>query len=245
MVDAYLDGELEVMRQVDIDDHLRQCQLCPPVYESRRALQATLKADQLYFTAPAHLRRQVRAAVQSSAAKTAWWTRVLSPQWISAAAGALALVVAAVVVGPMLSRRSQDDQIAREVVSAHIRSLMADHLTDVASSDRHTVKPWFAGKVDFSPPVVDLKDQGFPLVGGRLDYAGNRPVAALAYRRGGHVINLFVWPSSSKTVVPEVFESRQGYNVLSWSRDGTSFWAVSDLNASELRQFASLIQAGS
>ena len=243
MVDAYMDGELEVMRQVDIDEHLRQCEVCPPIYGSRRALQSGLKAEPLYFTAPAHLRRQVRAAVQGTAANTRWWTRVLAPQWIGAAAGALALVVAAVIVGPMLSRRSQGDQIAQEVVSAHIRSLMADHLTDVASSDRHTVKPWFAGKLDFSPPVVDLKDQGFPLVGGRLDYTGNRPVAALAYRRGGHVINLFVWPMSSNAVGPDVSESRQGYNLLSWSREGSRFWAVSDLNPTELRQFAALVQA--
>jgi len=121
---------------------------------------------------------------------------------------------------------------------------MAAHLTDVPSSDKHTVKPWFAGKLDFSPPVVELKDHDFPLIGGRLDYAGNRPVAALAYRRGGHVINLFVSPSTSNADVAETFASRQGYNVLFWTRAGMSFWAVSDLNATELRQFASLVQAG-
>jgi anti-sigma factor RsiW len=168
---------------------------------------------------------------------------VLAPQWISAAVGAMAVVVAVVIAGPMLSRRSSSSQIAQEVVSAHIRSLMANHLTDVSSSDQHTVKPWFAGKLDFSPPVVDLKDDDFPLVGGRLDYAGNRPVAALAYRRGGHVINLFAWPSTSNADVAEAFDSRQGFNVLSWSHAGTTYWVVSDLNATELRQFASLVQS--
>jgi anti-sigma factor RsiW len=190
LVDPYLDGELDLMRQVEIDDHLRQCQVCPPIYESRRALQSAINAEQLYFTAPARLRHQVRAAIRTSAPTTSWWSRVFAPQWISVAVGAMAVVVAVVIAGPMLSRRSSSNQIAQEVVSAHIRSLMANHLTDVSSSDQHTVKPWFAGKLDFSPPVVDFKDHDFPLVGGRLDYAGNRPVAALAYRRGGHVINL-------------------------------------------------------
>jgi anti-sigma factor RsiW len=104
------------------------------------------------------------------------------------------------------------------------------------------VKPWFAGKLDFSPPVVDLKDEGFPLVGGRLDYVENRPIAALAYRRGEHIVNLFIWPSASNAEVPEVLNGRQGYNALSWIRNHTNFWVVSDLNAAELRQFAQLVR---
>jgi anti-sigma factor RsiW len=244
LVDPYLDGELDLMRQVEIDDHLRGCQVCPPIYESRRGLRSAINAEQLYFAAPDRLRQQVRAAIQLSTPTTSWWTRVFAPQWISVAVGTMAVLLAVVIAGPMLSRRSASHQLAQEVVSAHIRSLMANHLTDVSSSDQHTVKPWFAGKLDFSPPVVDLKDHDFPLVGGRLDYAGNRPVAALAYRRGGHVINLFEWPSTSNVDVAEALEPRQGYNVLFWSHAGTSFWAVSDLNLTELRQFASLVQGG-
>ena len=104
------------------------------------------------------------------------------------------------------------------------------------------MKPWFAGKLDFSPPVVDLKDEGFPLVGGRLDYVENRPIAALAYRRGEHIINLFVWPSASNAAVPDLLEGRQGYNTVSWTHDHTNFSAVSDLNATEPRQFARLVR---
>src|SRR5262249_48655222 len=149
LVDPYLDGELDLMRQVEIDDHLRQCQACPAIYESRRAVRSAVHAEQLYFTAPAHVRQHVRAAIRTAAPTTPWRSRVLAPQWISAAVGAMAVVVAVVIAGPMLSRRSSSSQIAQEVVSAHIRSLMANHLTDVSSSDQHTVKPWFAGKLDF------------------------------------------------------------------------------------------------
>ena len=241
-IDAYLDRELDLMRQMEIDEHLEQCEACSSIYESRRALQSALRADSLYFRAPERLRRHIRAAVRPST-QTSSWARVFTPPWVGVALGAAALIMMMVVVGPMRSRGPQDDRVVQDVVSAHVRSLMANHLTDVSSSDQHTVKPWFAGKLDFSPPVADLKDQGFPLVGGRLDYVANRPVAALAYQRGGHFINLFVWPSSSKPTAGEALESRQGYNVLSWTRDGTSYWVVSDLNTTELRQFASLVQA--
>jgi anti-sigma factor RsiW len=241
LVHAHLDGELDLVRQLEIDDHLRQCEACQAIYESQRAIRSALRTDGLYFTAPVSLQRKVRAAVRSTAEPSRWWSRTFSPQRL-ALAGAAAVVIVAAIAGPIVSRRVHDDQIAQEVVSAHIRSLMASHLTDVLSSDQHTVKPWFAGKLDFSPPVVDLQDRGFPLVGGRLDYVENRPIAALAYRSGQHVINLFVWPSTSSADVGESFVGRQGYNALSWTRDRTNIWVVSDLNTIELRRFAQLVQ---
>jgi anti-sigma factor RsiW len=242
LVHASLDGELDLMRQVEFDEHLRQCQACQTIYESQRALQSALKVDGLKFTAPDRLERQVRAAVRAAARPQPWWSAAFSPSWLAAAAAAAAIVVAAVLFGPSALQRPQRDRIAQEVMSAHIRSLMPGHLTDVLSSDQHTVKPWFAGRLDFSPPVADLKEEGFPLVGGRLDYVENRPIAALAYRRGEHIINLFVWPSASNAEGPEVLNGRQGYNALSWSRNRTNFWVVSDLNAAELRQFAQLVR---
>jgi anti-sigma factor RsiW len=153
---------------------------------------------------------------------------------------AAAVLVLALV--PLLRGPSADELLTREVVASHIRSLMANHLADVPSSDEHTVKPWFNGKLDFSPPVVDLADKGFPLVGGRLDYLNQKPVAALIYRRQKHFINLFVWPSSggSESVTQSV--TRQGYHVLHWTHSGMTYWAVSDLEANQLREFSQLIQ---
>jgi len=143
---------------------------------------------------------------------------------------------------PFLRGPSTDDLLAREVVSSHVRSLMASHLADVPSSDQHTVKPWFAGKVNFSPPVEDLAKQGFPLIGGRLDYVDNRPVAALIYQRQKHFINLFIWPAGSDSDVGTKTVSRQGYNLFHWTRSGMTYWAASDLNNAELQEFVQLVQ---
>ena len=153
---------------------------------------------------------------------------------------AAAVMVLALV--PFLRGPSTDELLTREVVSSHVRSLMATHLADVASSDHHTVKPWFAGKLDFSPPVEDLAKQGYPLVGGRLDYLKNRPVAALVYQRQKHFINLFIWPADSAPDVRANTVSLQGYNLAYWAKSGMTYWAVSDLNSSELQEFVQLVQ---
>jgi anti-sigma factor RsiW len=237
-----MDGELDLVRNVEIEEHLRTCDACSQIYQAQLALRAALKSDELYFRAPAGLERKVRTATQRQE-RTSWLPRLQLPGWIGAAVAAAAVVALGFFVSPMLSRPSQTEQIAQDVVSAHIRSLMPGHLTDVPSSENHTVKPWFAGKLDFSPPVADLSAEGFPLVGGRLDYAAGRPVAALVYRKGKHFINLFVWPSASARESAEAADARQGYNLLFWTRGQNNFWAISDVNAAELRQFAGLVRA--
>ena len=238
---AYLDGELDLVRQVEFEEHLRSCDACSRIHQAQLALRSALKSDEMYFQAPAHLARKVRMATQPAERKT-WLPRVRMLDWFGAAIAAAAVVLA-IFVSPVLLRRSPKEQVARDVVSAHIRSLMPGHLTDMPSSEHHTVKPWFAGKLDFSPPVPDLSEEGFLLVGGRLDYAADRPVAALVYRKGGHVINLFAWPSVSTHESAEAADARQGYNLFSWTSGKTNCWAISDLNVSELRQFAGLVRA--
>jgi anti-sigma factor RsiW len=149
----------------------------------------------------------------------------------------LAWALVAIPRGP-----SGDEVVKQEVVSAHVRSLMAEHLTDVASSDRHTVKPWFNGKLDFSPEVKDLATDGYPLVGGRLDYVGGRGVVALVYRRGNHPINVFIWPEPDVPDGADEESSLRGYNVIRWRRSGMRYWAVSDLNLAELRELTRDLQ---
>jgi anti-sigma factor RsiW len=144
--------------------------------------------------------------------------------------------------GLALLQPGADQLLTRELVAAHVRSLMADHLMDIASSDQHTVKPWIAGKLDFSPPVEDLAAQGYALAGGRLDYLGERGVMALVYRRHGHVINLFVWPQAPAADSGVRSDSSQGYNVAHFSRAGMAFWAVSDLNPEEFKAFVGLVR---
>jgi len=239
---AFLDGELDVVRQVEVEDHLRTCDACSRIHQAQLALRSTLKSGELYFRAPVDLERKIRMAAQPAERKS-MLPRPRMPAWIGASLAAAAVVALAIFVWPVLSRPSRTERIAQDVVSAHIRSLMPGHLTDVPSSEHHTVKPWFAGKLDFSPPVADLSAEGFQLVGGRLDYAADRPVAALVYRKGEHLINLFVWPSASKRQSPEAADARQGYNLLFWTRGQADFSAISDLNAAELKQFADLVRA--
>lgn len=198
---------------------------------------------------PAPVRVPVASPAPASAAsvlpkRRGWWHGLAWFGTGAATAWGLALVLLA---GPVSPLAPSSDALAEAVTGNHVRSLMAAHLADVASTDQHTVKPWFAGKLDFSPPVVDLADEGFPLAGGRLDYLDGRTVAALVYRAGPHVINLFVWPAAEAKgtgkAMPPVFSSRQGYQLAHWTQGGMQAWAVSDLNAAELRNFAALLHA--
>lgn len=241
LIHGYVDGELDLLNNLRVERHLQGCPACARDHRTQETLRTALSADSLYFRAPANLQKRVLSSVRAAAkgeSRPGMW----SWRW-SAAAGSLALtailILSFVFIRPSPTR---DELLAEEVVSGHVRSLMASHLTDVASTDQHTVKPWFDGKLDFSPQVTDLTAQGFPLVGGRLDYVGNRPVAALVYQRRQHFINLFVWPEAVESGGGHKMIVRQGYNLIYWHRAGMVYWAVSDLNISELQGFTQALQ---
>lgn len=243
LLNAYIDGELDLVRSLEIEQHLQSCAACSQIWKNQQVLKASFTEASLYFRPPAHLQARVQASIrEGSKANPAPRT---IPWRLFAFAAALIL---AVVIVSMLARipslSPQNGSLAQEVVASHVRSLMANHLSDVASSDKHTVKPWFDGKLDFSPPVDDYASDGFPLIGGRLDYLDNRPVAALVYGRLKHFINLFVWPSAGSSSQVASEETLQGYNVYHWSAAGMDYWAVSDLNLSDLQEFVRLVQNG-
>ena len=244
---AYADRELDIVRAAEFEQHISGCRSCSREVENIRGLSAALKASTFYFRAPANLQNRIRQTTcarngaarlkpRSTELQASWkqWMRWLMPVAASAVVAVLAVFVA--------FNQVADNRLTDEVVSSHIRSRMAEHLTDVASSDQHTVKPWFAGKVDFAPPVTDLKEHGFPLQGGRLDYLQNRVVAAEVYKRNSHVINLFVWPASGNRNTTKKLTVVKGYNVISWENSGMNYAAVSELSPVELREFADLLK---
>jgi anti-sigma factor RsiW len=241
LLEAYLDGELDLVRSLEMERHLSECELCAAALRNHRALRSVLTEASLYNEAPKGLEDRVRSELRKaskdskSAALGGWrWRAVAASLPIMAT---LAWALVAIPRAP-----SGDEVVNQEVVSAHVRSLMAEHLTDVASSDRHTVKPWFNGKLDFSPEVNDLATDGYPLVGGRLDYIGGRGVVALVYRRGNHPINVFIWPEPDARDGGDGESSLRGYNVIRWRRSGMRYWAVSDLNLPELRELTRDLQ---
>lgn len=232
LLDAYLDGELDLAASLEVERHLEHCTGC----QSRKArfeqLGQALRQPDLYARAPAGLDNRIRESLHTRDKQA---TPGLTRGWLTAAAAVAALVICSFLLMRNSLRPAEEDLIKSEVASSHIRSLMANHLTDVLSSDQHTVKPWFNGKLDFTPVVTDLREKGFPLIGGRLDYLDNRPVAALLYKRNQHPINLFEWPAAA--VSKPRTDTIRGYNIIHWSQSGMTFWAISDLNARELGDF--------
>lgn len=202
-------------------------------------LSAIVKNQTDRHAAPVALRERIITSIRQDSASPRHKSKVQSGrQWLNMSAAFAMGVIASVTTTYFFTAMNAQQQLAQEVVASQVRSLMGTHLTDIASSDRHTVKPWFAGKLDFSPPVHDMAKAGFPLVGGRLDYIDGRPVAALVYQRRQHTVNVFVWPRDNRSPSPPAAFAAQGFNVTGWKDEAMQFWLVSDLNASELRQFA-------
>ena len=243
LIGPYADGELDAAGILELEKHIHDCPACALAWRNAQNLKKTLKQDALFFTAPTELRRAIKAELRSQVEtkpRRSFWNW----NWLTTATTSVATACLALLLTLSLTRPSAEQRLTQEIVSSNIRSLMADHMLDVVSTDQHTVKPWFNGKLDFSPPVKDLAAQEFPLIGGRLDYIGGRSVAALIFHRHKHVINLFIWPVSEKNSKPAVSASIQGYNVIHWSEGDMTFWAVSDLNEKELLEFVQDFAAG-
>src|SRR5580765_5072789 len=222
-LDAYLDGELDPAYAMAVRDHLGTCAACRRQVAEREALSRLVRTAP-WYSAPERLRTRVVAqSTRSQSIRRAITWAAAAMLAVSAGAGVMLLRPASTLV----------DAIADEVVDSHVRSLMANHLFDVQSTDQHTVKPWFQGKLNFSPPVVDLASIGFPLIGGRLDFLRGHPVAALVYQRQKHTINLFVSPEDNDAAARASVRSIRGFHVHHWTHGGMSFWAVSDVNDPE------------
>jgi anti-sigma factor RsiW len=247
-VPGYVDGELDLSRTIEMETHLQVCAECAQELERLQALRAALQRGSLAYAAPEGLRERIQSSLRTSAPtevreRSGGWPGLQLFRWAGAFAVLALCAVTAWQLLPGLRGRTSDQQLAAEVLTSHVRSLEASHLMDVPSTDQHTVKPWFDGKLDFSPPVEDLASDDFPLVGGRLDYLEGRQVAALVYQRRKHFINVFVWPSAAGSSSTQTLEPRQGYNMMRWSRGGFQFWAVSDVNAQDLSDFVRLLQS--
>jgi anti-sigma factor RsiW len=236
LINPYADGELDAAGVLELEKHLQDCSVCAIALRNAQTLKKALKQEALFFTAPTELRRRIKADLRSQIRAKPRWS-FWNWNWLTTATTSVATACLALLLTLSLTRPSAEQRLTQEIVSGNIRSLMADHMLDVVSTDQHTVKPWFNGKLDFSPPVKDLAAQEFPLIGGRLDYIGGRSVAALVFQRHKHVINLFVWPANGNDTKPALSGAIQGYNVIHWTKAGMTFWAVSDLNGKELMEF--------
>jgi mycothiol system anti-sigma-R factor len=262
LMDGYLDGELDALTSQRIEQHLRDCPQCEQAYEVETAMAHAISQAAPYYRAPLELRERIQVSLREAIGATT--SRGAAPEdplpvrrpegvrrgvffdmpwnWLALAA---AIAVAAIIASSFLPRLKQpgvDQFLATQLIASHVRSLMADHLTDVASSDQHTVKPWLDVKLDFAAPVMDLTSQGFPLIGGRLDYLDNHSAAALVYQKRKHFINLFIWPTTSTDNKAQEMVTRQGYHLLHWIDGDFTYWAVSDVNVNDLQSFKQVFQ---
>ena len=230
LLHGLLDGELDAANAQAAEAHLKACPGCAEAYRQLQALSARVAAPQIAYRAPDALRARIEAMAAPEPARPKR-VAAAAPWALSGGFAALAATLAVMLVQPTTQA------LEVQLVDNHVRSTLAQHLVDVETSDRHTVKPWFNGKIDFAPPVVDLAPQGFPLVGGRLDYLDNRVVAALVYRRNKHVVNLFVWPAKHGVIPARDAAPPAGYSIVHWTQGPLQFWAVSDVEPRDLEAF--------
>jgi anti-sigma factor RsiW len=241
LLPAYVDGELDLVRQLEIEAHLSSCAACAQVAQDLREAKEAMREALPRYTMPPDLLKKIRATLPAEPVTRTAKRSVVVMLWpyLGMAASLAAMLWVGFIVGV---NRGQTNSLVADAIAGHARSLMVGHLLDVASTDQHTVKPWFAGKIDFAPPVVDLASGGFPLIGGRLDLLDHHPAAALVYQRRKHFINLFVWPDDSAPLA-EGQSSSNGYQTVSWSHAGLNFLAISEIPAADLAGFVQLYRA--
>ena len=241
LLHALIDGELDAGHAREVEAHIADCARCTAAVSTYRQMSQAIAGADLRYTAPPSLRRRIEASLPLPQSQT------LAPNRRSVlkgfAMGSAVSALAATGLVAIVLRNDDEQRIEGEIVSAHLRSLQAGHLTDVVSTDQHTVKPWFNGRLDVSPPVIDLTAQGFTLIGGRLDYVDARAIAAVVYKRRAHVINLFVAQTASTEHRPARMATVQGFNIRRWSDRGLNYWAISDLGADELAEFGDKFEA--
>jgi anti-sigma factor RsiW len=237
LIGPYSDGELDLVRSLEMEEHLRGCDSCVSARENLQALRNA--AHSAYFPAPDGLQESILAAVRASDHVPQNVVVRSAPRfWITSGFALAAGILLGFFAGQIRVHDASEQTLLAALTDSHIRSLIGTHLTDVISSDQHTVRPWFEGKLDFAPPVEDLSGQGFPLVGGRVEYINRRAVAALVYERRKHFINLFVWPASAGNQRAKEEKPQRGYNIVSWRAAGMNYWAVSEIAEDDLRKFS-------
>lgn len=244
---AHVDRELGLPESIEMDRHLHACPRCQEEFMEQSRVRATVKKHVTYFHAPDDLAARIAGALPAedkthAAPRHRGWRWPVPAIWFGI--GGVLTAVIALVWSAALHQAlpSADEVIGDQIVASHVRSLMASHIADVTSSDQHIVKPWFSGKLDFSPTVSDLTEFGFPLVGGRLDYVDHRAVAALVYRHRQHLINVYIWPAGTRDTGAARTESRQGYHLVNWTGGGMAYWVISDLNARELMELVGALR---
>lgn len=242
LLPRFVDDDLGPLARLRMNRHIAHCAECGAKLEELRAMKAAIRTNLPYHRAPPGLAARIGASLprEMPPAPSRPWFRM--PAFSMAGtgfAGALAGIALTVLV--LGGQTDGQGGVMQDVIGGHIRSLQADHLTDVLTSDQHTVKPWLSARLDVSPQVIELKDQGFPLVGGRMDYVDGHPAAVVVYRHAKHVINLFAWASPGKVDVAFHDASRQGFNIVTWRHDGITYYAVSDVEADQLSEFAHLV----
>jgi anti-sigma factor RsiW len=243
VIECYADGELDPLTSASVEKHLEHCAICRSALERLNSLSALIKEAAPYQRAPGHLAKAINARiprpnVAQDRPVSAWW------RWWQPVALVAVTAVVTWIAASQLTPPPAKQLVAAEIISSHARAKLTGRVADVASSERHTVKPWLSSKLDFSPPVVDLANAGFPLVGGRVDYLDQRPVAVVVYRRRQHVIDLFIWPQTNAPPTPIAqIASERGYQMMRWTDGGMTFWAISDLNAPELKTFGEMFSS--